>query len=154
MKLHSSYQKRSIRFLEVYQHELWKIKIYSISHKSEFVTEHLVEIAKQQLGKWLLLTNSTTYETYYFATLLLHDAKDYQFAIINWWIDENMLQHFVYTLNSENKFELFSGNGIVTCVWELAVLWHERNAWVNHVLMKPENPDVSSYLNDHLNQNI
>ncbi|MFC4016965.1 hypothetical protein ACFOW4_03270 [Micromonospora sp. GCM10011542] len=33
------------------------------------------------------------------------------------------------------------------CVWELAVLEHERAAWVEHVLA-PERPDLSGYLTD------
>ena len=153
MRIKSTYQHRSIRFLKVHQHQQWKIKIYSISHKNEFANNSLVMSAMENLENWLKLSETTTFDTYHIAILMLHDARDYQFAIINWWIDENMLQHYVYTLNKENQFELFSDNGIVTCVWELAVLCHERNAWVKHILMKNANPDWNSYLNDHLNQN-
>ena len=43
---------------------------------------------------------------------------------------------------------------LMDCVWEMAILWHERNAWVKHVLMKNENPDFEGYLNEQLNQDI
>ncbi|MFF0253375.1 hypothetical protein ACFYPW_12870 [Micromonospora zamorensis] len=35
----------------------------------------------------------------------------------------------------------------VGCVWELAVLEHERAAWVRHMLL-PERPDLINYLRD------
>ncbi|MFF4879849.1 hypothetical protein [Micromonospora sp. NPDC000668] len=35
----------------------------------------------------------------------------------------------------------------VGCVWELAVLEHERAAWVRHMLV-PESPDLTGYLQD------
>ncbi|MEU8131813.1 hypothetical protein AB0B68_31760 [Micromonospora sp. NPDC049049] len=35
----------------------------------------------------------------------------------------------------------------VGCVWELAVLEHERAAWVRHMLL-PESPNLTDYLRD------
>jgi hypothetical protein len=35
----------------------------------------------------------------------------------------------------------------VGCVWELAVLEHERAAWVRHMLT-PAEPDLAAYLAD------
>ncbi|MFF5181370.1 hypothetical protein ACFY2Q_25360 [Micromonospora sp. NPDC000316] len=36
---------------------------------------------------------------------------------------------------------------VVGCVWEVAVLEHERAAWVRHMLA-PESPDLPGYLRD------
>jgi hypothetical protein len=36
----------------------------------------------------------------------------------------------------------------IACVWELAVLDHERRAWVRHVLARPHGPDAGAYLRD------
>ena len=67
-----------------------------------------------------------------------------------------MLQHYVYLANNKQpeQFKLFSNNGIITCVWESAVIWFERNAWIKHVLMKNENPNFKSYLQEYLNQDV
>ncbi|MGB8862348.1 MAG: hypothetical protein WCC60_24045, partial [Ilumatobacteraceae bacterium] len=35
----------------------------------------------------------------------------------------------------------------IGCIWELAVLEHERAAWARHVLA-PDTPDVAGYLGD------
>lgn len=154
----SFYQTRPIRFLEILEHENWKIKLYSISVKSEKVSDFFVKQAKKQLSEWL--AQSTYYAdlaTYNIATLILHEGKEGCFAIINWWIDENMLQQFVYLASKENsdEFVLFSDKGIITCTWEMAVLWFERNAWVEKVLKQPNNPNAfDNYLQQHYNADI
>lgn len=154
MKIKSSYTTRPIRFLEVYNYNDWQIKLYSISIHSEFVSKENIEKTKQQLDNWLSKSEVYDLETYKIATLILHEGKEGCFAIINWWIDENMLQNFVYLMDVSNEYKLFSDNGITTCVWEIAIIWHERNAWVKHVLMKNENPDFQAYINEQLNQDL
>ncbi len=154
MKLKSVYQTRPIRFLEIHQEGDWKIKLYSISIRSEFVSDENIYLVKRQIEKWLEKSNLYKRDTYKTATLIIHEGRGEGFAVINWWIDENMLQNFVYLLDGNNEYQLFSDNGITTCVWEMAVLWHERNAWVKHVLMNNENPDFEGYLNEQLNTEI
>ena len=89
------------------------------------------------------------------ATLILHEAKEGVFANINWWIGENMLQNFVYLKKiNDHNFKLYSEGGMATCVWEMAIWWHERNSWVKYILMQNEKPNVDEYLKDQLNIDI
>lgn len=155
MKIKNPYQPRPIRFLEVIEHNNWLIKLYSIAIKNEKVSTTNIEKIKPLLDTWLLKSKLHKLDTYNIATLILHEGKEGCFAIINWWIDENMLQNFVYLLKEDSdQYKLFSQNGIITCVWEMAVLWHERNAWVKHVLQQHNNPNIKGYLQDQLNTDI
>jgi hypothetical protein len=154
MKIQSVYRTRPIRFIEVYQHNDWQIKLYSISIKGEYVSQEHIQMGKQHLDDWLSKSEIYDLQTYKIATLILHEGKEGCLAVINWWIDENMLQNFVYLIEDNWKYKLFSDNGIITCVWEMAVLWHERNAWVKHILMKNEHPDYQAYLSEQLNEDI
>jgi hypothetical protein len=156
MKIFSRYKTRPIRFLEIYAFQDWKIKMYSISIKHRLVDAQNIENAKQLLPVWLQDSKIYPLETYKIATLILHEGKEGCFAIVNWWIDENMLQQFVYLAKNEQptEFKLYSNNGIFTCVWEMEVLWFEKNAWVKNILMKADNPDVDAYLNEHLNVDV
>lgn len=153
MQIKSAYQQRPVRFIEIHQHKDWQIKLYSISIYNEFVSSENVKNAKQHLDQWLA-RSSGNLDNYKIATLILHEGKEGSFAIINWWIDENMLQNFVYLKKVGEDYKLFSADGITTCVWEMAVLWHERNAWVKHVLKKNKKPDFKAYLYEQLNDNI
>jgi hypothetical protein len=156
MKFKTPYRPRPIRFLEIHQHDDWRIKIYSISACSERVHPQTIQYAKLQLPTWMMQSQHYPLDTYQVATLILHEGKEGCFAIINWWIDENMLQQFVYlaSYNNPSHFEIYSDKGIITCVWEMAVLWFERNAWVEHVLKKAPDPDFDSYLQQHLNADV
>lgn len=156
MTISSPYKSRAIRFLEIHEQDGWKIKIYSISAKSLTVNTKYVETAKQQLSQWLSKHNIYALATYNVATLILHEGKEGCFAIVNWWTDENMLQHYVFFASNENEtgFKSFADNSIITCVWELEVLWFERNAWVEYVLQNPDNPDIKAYLHAFLNTTV
>lgn len=155
-QIQSTYKTRPIRFMEIYQHQDWRIKIYGISIHNEFVRAEIIENAKKSLTAWLEKANIYPLDTYQIATLILHEGKEGCFAIINWWIDENMLQQFVYLAPYDNlsQFCLFSDKGIVTCVWEMAVLWFERSAWVENVLKKVPNADFETYLQQHFNADL
>ena len=111
-----------------------------------------MDFAKYNLGIWLQQRKVYNLEPYKIATLILHEFIEDYFAIVNWWIGENMLQNFVY-LNADNAAELslFSDKEISTCVWEMAIWWRERNVWIKHILVKHEKPDFEAYLVEHLN---
>lgn len=47
----------------------------------------------------------------------------------------------------------YAPDGSLACVWELAVINHERLAWTNYVL-KQEAPDYKALLADVLNADI
>lgn len=154
MEIKSTYKPRPIRFLELYEYNNWRIKIYSISNYNEFVEPKTVELAKTHFGKWLLNSQNYPLDIYNITTVILHEGKEGCFALINWWIDENMMQNHVYLLCKENgnDFKAYSDKGIMACVWELEVIWFERNNWVQHVLSKAPHPDYDSYLKQHLNK--
>jgi hypothetical protein len=156
MIIKSPYKNRPVRFIELYRYADWQIKIYSISVKSEFVSDDKIQFAKQCLPGWLSNVSNCPFETYKVATLILHEGKEGNFAIISWWVDENMLQLYAYLATNETPdiYELISDKGTVSCVWEMAVLWFERNAWVRHVLEKAHCPDMNAYLMDHLNADV
>lgn len=146
----TKYTSRPIRFLEVYDHHPWKIKVYSISARQEIVSQEHLALAKANLDLWLEKAKESNLPTYNIATLLVHEGREGVFAILNWWIDENMLQTYAYLKTpGQQAFHRFS-DGIVLCVWEMEVIWHERNAWIKHVLQKGEQPDFEAYLNDQL----
>lgn len=148
------YIPRPIRFIELFSIENWIVKIYSISSKNEVVSAKKIALAKENIPTWLKHSEENNLQKYHIATLILHEGKEGCFAIINWWLDDNMLQQYIYLSSNDNPgiYKLYSDSGIITCVWELSVIWFERNAWVNHVLLKNENPDFEGYLNEQLNQ--
>lgn len=150
------YQKRPVRFVELFPCHDWQIKLYSISNQNEFVSSSHINKAKQCVSDWLNDACNYPLTSYKIATLILHEGKEGCFAIISWWIDENMLQLHVYlqSYDDTSSFQRYSDQGMVSCVWELAVLWFERNAWIEHILKKPAEPDFISYLQQQMNEDV
>lgn len=153
MQIKHKYQQRPVRFIEVYQQDEWRVKIYTISVGSMYVKSDTIKVAKNNLHTWLQQSKNYPLETYNIATLILHQCKEGCFAVVNWWIDENMLQNHVYLASPDkpDEFIAYSDKGISTCVWEMAIWWYERNLWVKYVLKKPKKPDITTYLNKSLN---
>ncbi|HNR20997.1 MAG TPA: hypothetical protein PKN75_11845 [Bacteroidia bacterium] len=149
------FEPRPIRFIELFECDNWKIKCYSISFDSSPVNDTIIHAVKSDLSKWLLESQAYSLPTYKIATLIIHKWSGGHFAVINWWIDKNMMQLFVYL--AENKtplnFKLYSDKGMVTCVWEMEILWFERNAWVEEVLKKElSETTLGDYLQKTLNK--
>lgn len=156
MKFPTKYQPRHIKFIEIFEQQNICFKYYSISNRNEIAEQKNREIVKQKALLWLQAMESQGFNTYQTAIVMVHEVKEGLMGIISRWIDENMLQTHVYLQNSNqpNEFHLISQNGISTCVWEIAVLWHERNAWVKHILTQHKKPDMQSYLNEQLNTTL
>jgi hypothetical protein len=151
------YKPRSIRFLGIEKHHVWSIKVYSISHRREYISSDTLEEIKAHLPQWFELTRTQTESNYAVATMIAHEGREGNFAILSWWTEENMLRLYAYLAKSENpdKYELISDKGIVTCIWEMAVLWFERNAWVKFVLQDPDNPNaINNYIQQHMNDDF
>lgn len=149
------YQTRPIRFIEIYACAGWRVKIYSISVKAETVAAEQLFEAKKQLPIWLENSKITALQNYQIATLIIHEGNEGCFAVMSWWVDENMLQLFAYLRwYGQPQFHLLSDKGIVSCVWEMAILCFERNAWVEHVLKRGKNPDFDNYLQQQLHIDI
>ncbi len=149
----TSYKKRPIRFLGIYKYKNWKLKVYGISAKNEYPPDPLIEAAKSQLPDWLTLAKAYDWPVYDIGFVIIHGANDGNYVLVNWWLGENMLQHYIYfsTREKPDTFKLVSDKGLMGCVWELEVINFERIAWVEHILKKAANPDFERYLNEHSN---
>lgn len=86
--------------------------------------------------------------------VLLHSCETVVFLIVSTWCNTNELWKTVYLKDRTRSggFELFSlGTHIPTfCVWELAPVWHEQQAWVRYLCSKRDDEARYAYLNDRL----
>lgn len=86
--------------------------------------------------------------------VILHRCgRDFYFLLVSSWRNENELWETVYAKNGEADadFALFPFRGDhrgTFCVWELAAVWHEQQAW-RRFLMSARGPkDKQTYLRD------
>lgn len=164
--IESSYQTRPIRFMQLLEINGWQIKVYGISAHRESPDSAIVEAAQELAQAQLPMppvwsaapgSGSTVSEDRYgVAILIVHEGREGNFVLVSWWVGENMLQHHVYYAppNPPFTFEYLSPTGLIACVWELAVLAFERQAWIDTVLANPSGPDIDAYLTRQFAINI
>ena len=84
---------------------------------------------------------------------MLHRAGDYLLLLITTWRNTNEMWESIYVKKAADA-EMYSPIIFKTdhkgtyCVWELGVVWHERNSWVRFIKSKRDNKSKLIYLND------
>ncbi len=84
----------------------------------------------------------------------VHDGRGAIFVFIDFWTDENELHHHVYVASKDQPMQLeyVTPSGLIACVWDLAVIGFERQAWIECVLANPNGPDLEAYLGQMLSE--
>lgn len=149
LRLSNPYKPRPIRYLEAWRHGDWRVKVYGISATDERPAAGLVEAIKKEASA-KLPTPAVTGERYGVGFLYAHQGRDGGgFASVNWWGNENELFHYQYEASPDRVGELHpieQTGGSSACVWDLAVIEHERTAWIECVLANDAGPDLEAYL--------
>lgn len=164
--IESPYQTRPIRFIQLIEFNGWRVKVYGISAHNEFPAPAIIkaaeELAQEQLpmpAVWSAAPDSeptVSEDRYGVAILIVHEGREGNFVLVSWWVGENMLQHHVYYAPATPPFtfEYLSPTGLMACVWELAVLVFERQAWIDTVLANYSGPDLDAYLSRQLSADV
>ncbi|MEJ2052499.1 MAG: hypothetical protein P8X42_01150, partial [Calditrichaceae bacterium] len=131
IKISEKYKPRSIRFLDYWSIGSWKMKAYGISYANEFPNKKLIQSAKEVTAA-RLLHNSKNSKHYNVGFVGIHEGKDENFVYIDWWAEENELYHHIYTstISNPERLEYKTPTGLAACVWDLALIRYEREAWV------------------------
>jgi hypothetical protein len=146
LKLKNSYRPRPVRFLELWECGPWRIKLYGLTAEHTRLLPDLTRAAKE-LVRHTLSTEADESKGYGVGFAGIHCGIDANFVFIDWWENENELHHHVFVSTLESPLELHSAPpGLVACVFDLQVIWFERNAWVEKILANTRGPDVESYL--------
>ena len=147
MQLSEPYRKREVQFLDLWKIEEWTLKAYSIVYGDQSLDHRLLDagrlIAQKRLSESANQTNH-----YGVGFVGVHQGKTGNFLFVDWWADENELHHHVYVSPSDEpeSFVYMTPTGLTACAWDLFVIGHERNAWVDNVLANPEGADIPAYL--------
>jgi hypothetical protein len=157
-----AYRPRSIGFLKTHEAAGWRLKFYGITTdggppRAELVTvaEALVPTALPSPAVHSGGDDPYDVDRYGVGFTILHEAGDYAFALFDWWAAENEVHQRIYSaLPTRLGTMRPHPTAAVGCVWELAVTDFERRAWLEHVLARPEGPDLEAYLGEHFTAQV
>lgn len=148
---YTPYRDRSIAFVETLVVESLTAKVYTISDQDKFSALATLQAVRMQLKNWSTLLKTTPLSTHQNAFIIVHQANEGIIILFNWWTGENMIETKLFFAKHDTpsniEASLFKSKQLV-CIWELEVFYHERKAWIRHVLSKPTQPDYLAYQND------
>ena len=143
------YEARSFRFIEPISVGGWRMKLYGIAWQRELPRSELVESAKTIAADQLARETSPNYKVGFIGA---HDGRDACFVFVDFWGYENELFRRVFLSRSNDPASLSPATPADSsvCVWDLRLQSFEREAWIKHVLRKPNAPDFDGYLAERL----
>jgi hypothetical protein len=147
------YETRPIRFLELWQREAWRLKVYGIAYRRDVPRLELIEAAKAA-ARSRLAEIDRSMPHYGVGFLGIHDGRTANFIFVDWWADENELHHHVYVSPTAEPSRLTYAPPTcgIACVWDIRVIEFERQAWLATVLKNPQGPNLDKYLQLRLNE--
>lgn len=151
LQLREPFRPVPVNFLELWEHGAWRLKVYGISYHHQRPPAELLRAAKAVAAERLPVSPDGD-GAHGVGFLGVHEGRDANFVFVDWWAGENELRHHVYRspANRPGALESVTAAGVGGCVWDLQLLWFERNAWVEKVLANPRGPDLEAYLNKRL----
>jgi hypothetical protein len=145
------YEARSFRFIELLSIDDWRMKLYGIAWRRELPRNELLEAAKRVAAEELGRAAPNNYRVGFIGA---HDGRDASFVFVDFWGNENELFHRVFLSRSNDPRALAAAKSSDSsvCVWDLRLQSFERQAWIAHILQKPNAPDFEGYLAERLNE--
>ncbi|MBS9463387.1 hypothetical protein KIM67_13290 [Flagellimonas sp. 389] len=145
------YRPRSIEFKGVNKINMWDVKVYTVTNKEVFQSRKTLQHIFDTLPAWLEQIGNTELPNYKKAFLIVHEAREGVWILLNWWTGGEMIQTKIFFSSYENPTAITTspyGTNALLCVWELEIFAHERQAWINTILNGK--PSFERYLKDIL----
>jgi len=146
------YKPRKIDFFNLIKIGDWKIKVYTITNREKFKSNKVLRKCISELPNWLKIADESKLPVYNAAFLIVHEAREGIWILLNWWTGGEMIQTVVYfaDFNSPDLIVASPYNNSLVCIWELEVITFERIAWINNILLEAKKPKFEDYLNTNL----
>ena len=133
LTLAAGYHARTVRPLDVTTLAGHTVKAYAIEAPGRTVTAADAEAARRIAADHL--ASACRRGSLGLAVLLVHLGGDGDYVLVHTWIEGYMSDLAVFTGPAGDPGALRPGRtGLAPCVWEAAVLAHERDAFSRHVL--------------------
>lgn len=141
------YEQRTVRFVEVCKHAHWRIKVYAVLADGREYDAALINAAKERVLPDLP-RDDNEWRDHGAAILIVHYGEGAEWVLLDWWVEGCILRQRQYRalINQSDGLEDITEAGVVSCVWELPVLWFERRAWIDAMMRKQGDHDLETYL--------
>jgi len=133
LELSAAYHERPSRFLGLREVSGHLVKVYFLQAPGRALTEQGIETAVRVAAGHLELGRARG--SLGLAVLIMHAGGDGDYVLVHTWIEGFMSDLAIFTGPAGRPDHLRPGrSGLNPCVWEAAVLAHERDAFARQIL--------------------
>lgn len=153
-KVSECFAPRPTHFRELYEYKGWRFKVYEIIYGSEPLDwptyQNGLDLASKEFP-----ISAQTKKRPGVGFIICHQGRDWHYLVVSWWNNENelVIEVYVKKIGEENNWRK-AEQGQSICVWDLEIIWFERNSFIETILSKPNSPDVEAYLGHKLNIDV
>lgn len=127
------FRPRTVRFHGLRSENDWRVKLYSVTHDGSEIEWPAfgpgIEMAFQALPRPAAAAGRPGV-----GLLIAHHGPTADYVVLGWWDQENELPLRIFVRTAADKAWRPSHPTESVCVWDLEILWFERNAYVSTYL--------------------
>lgn len=148
-KISEPFAPRPTHFREIFEYNGWRFKVYKIIYGTSPLDwqqyQQAIEIASKEFPQ-----PTVTDKRPGVGFIICHQGRGWHYLVVCWWDNENELitKILVQKIDEKNKWQKATSVQSI-CVWDLEIIWFERNAYVGTVLSNSDSPDIETYLKSH-----
>lgn len=125
---------RATHFDGVQESDGWRLKAYSVLYEGRTLDE--AAFAKgEALALAALPQPAQTAQRPGIAILIRHQGRGMNYVVLCWWDRENELPMRIF-VDEGNGWRPGKGSESI-CVWDLEIVWAERNGYISTILANP-----------------
>lgn len=143
------YRPRRTKTLGVRERAGWRVKLIGITATDDLPADDVRHAAFDATMEQLPRPARTDTRAGV-AFAVIHLGAEALWVNIGWWELDILYQRLLRADLGTTDLRPVPENGPTACVWELLAFEHEREAWVEHALTRPADPDLDGYLNAQL----
>lgn len=130
------YRDRDIRFEGVRRLGGWALKVYSVRYGAEALDRAGFDEALEQAVAEVPAPDPSAGRPG-LGFFIAHQGRTGDYGVLAWWNNDNELPLTVRIRRSRDEPWRAAEAGESVCVWDLEVIWAEREAWVATMLAAP-----------------
>jgi hypothetical protein len=151
MRVTEAYRPRRVLSRGVRATDGWRLKTYMIVYGDSTPDWNRFEdgiAAARSLSLWLPEPPARP-GRFGLGFVIGHQGRSSDYLVLKWWDNENELPGRVLIHDRIPHAPWRPARiGEDVCVWDIAVIWHERNVFIRTVLARTGEPDAEAYLAD------
>lgn len=141
------YTPRRVRPLGLLQIDDWRVKLHGLSAKPGGDLEDAAREGARKAAEEALPRPGIGGGRYGVGFVIAHRSTDAYSYVVGWWAYGCLLSTAAYSARFSDPAEIARCPARQAgCVWELAVIDHERRAWTRTMLGTKADGDVEGYL--------